>query len=86
MKEKYIKPDSYIQKFAAVDVITTSGGGDEPIVTPPDWNDKRVKESRFYVLTPFIVLSKGVNKKAIRLLIPDCFFDGYGGVPIPHFF
>lgn len=39
MKEKYIKPDSYIQKFAAVDVITTSGGGDEPIVTPPDLND-----------------------------------------------
>ena len=38
MKEKYIKPDSDIQKFAAVDVITTSGGGDEPIVTPPDWN------------------------------------------------
>ena len=38
MKEKYIKPDSDIQKFAAVDVITTSGG-DEPIVTPPDWND-----------------------------------------------
>ena len=28
MKEKYIKPDSDIQKFAAVDVITTSGGGD----------------------------------------------------------
>lgn len=27
MKEKYIKPDSDIQKFAAVDVITTSGGG-----------------------------------------------------------
>lgn len=26
MKEKYIKPDSDIQKFAAVDVITTSGG------------------------------------------------------------
>lgn len=39
MKEKYIKPDSDIQKFAAVDEITTSGGGDEPIVTPPDWND-----------------------------------------------
>ena len=39
MKEKYIKPDSDIHKFAAVDVITTSGGGDEPIVTPPDWND-----------------------------------------------
>lgn len=37
MKEKYIKPDSDIQKFAAVDVITTSGGG--AIVTPPDWND-----------------------------------------------
>ena len=32
MKENYIKPDSDIQKFAAVDVITTSGGGDEPIV------------------------------------------------------
>lgn len=31
MKEKYIKPDSDIQKFAAVDVITTSGGGDEPM-------------------------------------------------------
>ena len=57
MKEKYIKPDSYIQKFAAVDVITTSGGGDEPIVTPPDWNDYRVKESRFYVLTPFNFLA-----------------------------
>ena len=39
MKEKYIKPDSYIQKFAAVDVITTYKAGDEPIVTPPDWND-----------------------------------------------
>ena len=26
MKEKYIKPDSDIQKFAAVDVITTSTG------------------------------------------------------------
>lgn len=38
MKEKYIKPDSDIQKFSTVDVITTSGG-DEPIVTPPDWND-----------------------------------------------
>lgn len=38
MKEKYIKPDSYIQKFAAVDVITTSGG-DEPIVTPLNWED-----------------------------------------------
>ena len=29
MKEKYIKPDSDIQKFATVDVITTSGGGDD---------------------------------------------------------
>ena len=57
MKEKYIKPDSDIQKFATVDVITTSGGGDEPIVTPPDWNDLRVKESRFYVLTPFDCLA-----------------------------
>lgn len=39
MKEKYIKPDSDIQEFTAVDVITTSGGGDEPIVTPPNWGD-----------------------------------------------
>lgn len=39
MKEKYIKPDSDIKKFTAVDVITTSGGGDEPIVTPPDWGN-----------------------------------------------
>ena len=39
MKEKYIKPESNIQKFTAFDVITTSGGGDEPIVTPPDWGN-----------------------------------------------
>ena len=39
MKEKYIKPDSDIILFTAVDVITTSGGGDEPIVTPPNWGD-----------------------------------------------
>ena len=39
MKEKYIKPVSDIQKFTAVDVITTSGGGDKPIITPPDWGD-----------------------------------------------
>lgn len=40
MKEKYIKPDSDIQKFAAVDVITTSGWRQmNRLVTPPDWND-----------------------------------------------
>ena len=38
MKEKYRKPVADIEKFATVDVITTSGGGDEPIVTPPDWD------------------------------------------------
>lgn len=40
MKEQYTKPISDIEKFKIVDVITTSdGGGDEPIVTPPDWGD-----------------------------------------------
>ncbi len=38
MKKEYIKPISEIEKFGVVDVITTSGG-DEPIVTPPDWED-----------------------------------------------
>lgn len=37
MKKQYIKPDSCIKKFKVVDVVTTSG--DEPIVTPPNWND-----------------------------------------------
>lgn len=39
MKKQYIKPDSYIKKFKVVDVVTTSSGGDEPIVTPPNWED-----------------------------------------------
>ncbi len=38
MKKQYIKPDSNIKKFKVVDVVTTSGG-DEPIVTPPNWED-----------------------------------------------
>ena len=37
MKEKYIKPDSDIQKFATVDVITTSGGGFVAFGNPPVW-------------------------------------------------
>ncbi len=39
MKRVYEKPAVEIEKFESVDVITTSGGGDEPIVTPPDWGD-----------------------------------------------
>lgn len=39
MKKQYIKPDSKIKKFKVVDVVTTSSGGDEPIVTPPNWED-----------------------------------------------
>ena len=40
MKKEYIKPISEIEKFRVVDVITTSsGGGDKPIVIPPDWED-----------------------------------------------
>lgn len=40
MRETYKKPVADIEKFSTVDVITTSGGGgDEPIVTPPDWDD-----------------------------------------------
>lgn len=36
MREAYKKPVANIEKFATVDVITTSGGGgDEPIVPPP---------------------------------------------------
>lgn len=38
MRETYKTPVAEIEKFSAVDVITTSGGGDEPIVTPPDWD------------------------------------------------
>lgn len=38
MKEAYKKPIVEVETFATVDVITTSGGGDEPIVTPPDWD------------------------------------------------
>lgn len=38
MKEAYKKPIVEVEAFATVDVITTSGGGDEPIVTPPDWD------------------------------------------------
>ena len=38
MKKQYIKPDSNIKKFKVVVVVTTSGG-DEPIVTPPNWED-----------------------------------------------
>lgn len=41
MKEKYTKPRADVETFATVDVITTSGttgGGDEPIVTPPIWD------------------------------------------------
>lgn len=38
MRETYKKPVADIEKFSTVDVITTSGGGDEPIVTPPDWD------------------------------------------------
>lgn len=37
---KYIKPQSELNKFKISDVITTSNqGGDEPIVTPPDWEN-----------------------------------------------
>lgn len=39
MKKQYIKPYSNIKKFKVVDVVTTSSGGDEPIVTPPNWED-----------------------------------------------
>lgn len=39
MKKQYIKPDSNIKKFKVADVVTTSSGGDEPIVTPPNWED-----------------------------------------------
>ena len=39
MKKQYIKPDSNIKKFKVVEVVTTSSGGDEPIVTPPNWED-----------------------------------------------
>lgn len=39
MKRVYEKPAVEIEKIESVDVITTSGGGDEPIVTPPDWGD-----------------------------------------------
>lgn len=39
MKEQYVKPSSDVQTFKVADVITTSGGGDEPIVTPPDWGN-----------------------------------------------
>lgn len=39
MKKQYVKPDSNIKKFKVVDVVTTSSGGDEPIVTPPNWED-----------------------------------------------
>lgn len=41
MKEAYKKPVTDVQTFTTVDIITTSGGtagGDEPIVTPPDWD------------------------------------------------
>ena len=38
MKKQYIKPNSNIKKFKVVDVVTTSDG-DEPIVTPPNWED-----------------------------------------------
>lgn len=38
MKEQYVKPSSDVQTFKVADVITTSGG-DEPIVTPPDWGN-----------------------------------------------
>jgi hypothetical protein len=41
MKETYKKPVVDVNEFATVDVVTTSGGttgGDEPIVTPPDWD------------------------------------------------
>ncbi len=39
MRETYKKPVADIEKFATVDVITTSGGGDEPIIPPIDWGD-----------------------------------------------
>lgn len=39
MKKQCIKPNSNIKKFKVVDVVTTSSGGDEPIVTPPNWED-----------------------------------------------
>ena len=39
MKKQCIKPNSNIKKFKVVDVVTTSSGGDEPIVTPPNWKD-----------------------------------------------
>lgn len=38
MKEAYKKPVTDVQKFTTADVISTSAGGDEPIVTPPDWD------------------------------------------------
>lgn len=38
MKEAYKKPVTDVQTFTTVDVISTSAGGDEPIVTPPDWD------------------------------------------------
>lgn len=39
MKKQCIKPNSNIKKFKVVDVVTTSLGGDEPIVTLPNWED-----------------------------------------------
>lgn len=35
---KYVKPQSELNEFKISDVITTSGG-DEPIVTHPNWED-----------------------------------------------
>ena len=39
MKKQYIKPNSNIKKFKVFDVVTTSSGGDESIVTLPNWED-----------------------------------------------
>lgn len=45
MKETYNKPTVTVEEFKAVDVLTASEeqqthrDPDQPIITPPDWND-----------------------------------------------
>lgn len=40
MKKPYEVPNFETELFSVDDVITTSGGGgDEPIITPPIWED-----------------------------------------------
>ena len=58
MKRVYEKPAVEIEKFESVDVITTSGGGDEPIVTPPDWGDYPAYGGACYAPPYFVIKIK----------------------------